>query len=168
MYIFLLILERYLTCEYTLTSMVCGASIRRSFPDVSLCIYPQWEASTLDKSHSNSLLIAIGNIYILARNQCKMPVTLFPMQCMCYMNIHEHTWTAPGYRQNSTCKASAKHLAAVKTSALASPRIHCQTGQITSGSPLWRDLTKVPGLTWPGRESNCTLNLPFLNLQYVI
>jgi hypothetical protein len=33
-YISLLILERYLTCKYTLTSMVCGASIR-SFPDVS-------------------------------------------------------------------------------------------------------------------------------------
>jgi hypothetical protein len=62
-------------------------------------------------------------------------------QCLCYMNIHEHTWTAVGCRPNSTCKASAKHLQAAKTSALASPRIHCQTGR--SGSPLWKDLTKV-------------------------
>jgi hypothetical protein len=64
-------------------------------------------------------------------------------QCMCYMNIHEHTWTAPGCRLNSTGKELAKHLPAAKTSALACLWIHCQTGQITSGSPLWRDLTKV-------------------------
>ncbi len=36
--------------------------------------------------------------------------------------------------RNTACKASAKHLPAAKTSALASPRIHCQTGQIASGS----------------------------------
>jgi hypothetical protein len=61
-----------------------------------------------------------------------------PPKCTCYTNIHEHTWTALKCRPNSTCKASAKHLPAAKTSALASPCIHSQTGQITSGSPLWR------------------------------
>ncbi len=32
------------------------------------------------------------------------------------LSIHEHTWTALGRRRNSTCKASAKHLPAAKTS----------------------------------------------------
>jgi hypothetical protein len=27
---------------------------------------------------------------------------------MCYMNIHEHTWTALGWRPNSTCKGISK------------------------------------------------------------
>ncbi len=30
---------------------------------------PRWEASTLEKSHSNSLLLAIRNIYIRARDR---------------------------------------------------------------------------------------------------
>ncbi len=30
---------------------------------------PAWEASTLEKSHPDSLLIAIGNIYIWARDK---------------------------------------------------------------------------------------------------
>ncbi len=38
-----------------------------------------------------------------------------------YCSTEEHTWTALGCRPNSTCKASAKHLQAAKTSALASP-----------------------------------------------
>ncbi len=33
---------------------------------------PRWEASTLEKSHSKSLLIAIRNSYIWARNQWRM------------------------------------------------------------------------------------------------
>jgi hypothetical protein len=57
--------------------------------------------------------------------------------------VSKHIWThmncARIYcRPKSTCKASAKHLAAAKTSALASLSIQCQTGQITLGSPLWR------------------------------
>ncbi len=67
--------------------------------------------------------------------------------------LHEDTWTALGCRPNTTCKASAKHMPAAKTSAFASLRIHCQIGQITSGSPLWRDLTKVISIlnqrSWP-------------------
>jgi hypothetical protein len=45
---------------------------------------PQWEASTLEKSHSNSLLTAIWNIHISAHEMA-------PPQFVCYMNIHEHT-----------------------------------------------------------------------------
>ncbi len=37
---------------------------------------PRWEASTLEKSHSNSFLIAIRNIYILARDQWRMLATI--------------------------------------------------------------------------------------------
>jgi hypothetical protein len=67
------------------------------------------DASTLEKSHSNSLLIADPNILHInawpVENAHNMPPP------MCY--IHEHTWTtwtALGFRPNSTCKASAKHL----------------------------------------------------------
>ncbi len=82
------------------------------------------------------LLIAIRNIYILYESATSGKCLRhgFP-QCMCYMNIHEHTLSALRCRPNSTCKASAKYLPAAKTAALASPHIHCQTGQITSGSP---------------------------------
>jgi hypothetical protein len=40
---------------------------------------PRWEAITLEKSHSNSLLIAIRNIYVRARDMAP------PMW------LHEHT-----------------------------------------------------------------------------
>jgi hypothetical protein len=61
-------------------------------------------------------------------------------QCMCYMNIHEHTWTALGSRPNSTCKASGniKKCQLPRHQALANPHINYLAGQITSGSPLWR------------------------------
>ncbi len=85
---------------------------------------PRWEVRTLEKSHSNSLLIASWKIYIWVRNQWRML-----------------SWTALGCRLISICKASAKHHLAAKTSTLAS--FHCQTGQIKLGPPLWRDLTKV-------------------------
>jgi len=85
---------------------------------------PQREVRTLEKSHSNSLLIASWKIYIWVRNQWRML-----------------TWTALGCRLIIICKASAKHHLAAKTSTLAS--FHCQTGQIKLGPPLWRDLTKV-------------------------
>jgi hypothetical protein len=85
---------------------------------------PRREVRTLEKSHSNSLLIASWKIYIWVRNQWRML-----------------TWTALGCRLIIICKASAKHHLAAKTSTLAS--FHCQTGQIKLGPPLWRDLTKV-------------------------
>ncbi len=58
---------------------------------------PQWESSTPEKSHSNSLLIAIRNIYILARNMAPLSA--------CVTWTQEHTWTALWCRPNSTCKA---------------------------------------------------------------
>ncbi len=61
-------------------------------------------------------------------------------QCMCYKDIQEHTWTALGCRSNSTCKSFSPEY---WHQAIASQRIHCQARQITSESPLWRDLTKV-------------------------
>ncbi len=86
--------------------------------------------------------------------------------CMCYMKIHEHTWNALWCRPNSTCKESAKHLPAAKTSAHASRHIHCQTGQITSGFTTMKRLDQghlhpkleVPRLTCPGREANLGLH----------
>ncbi len=69
-----------------------------------------------------------------------------PSACVtwAYMNTHEHTWTAPGCGLNSTCKASANNQPAAKKSGTwKSLRSHCRAGQITSRSPLWRDLTKV-------------------------
>ncbi len=77
-------------------------------------------------------------------------------QCMCYMNILEHTWTALGRWPNSTCKVDGllpgRHLA--------SPSV--------SGSPLQRELTRhlYPNLrsqdwdvparnwTWASREGS--------------
>ncbi len=58
----------------------------------------------------------------------------------CYVNIHEHTRTALGSRPNSTCKAFNPEY---WHQALASHRFQCKARQITSGSPLWRDLTKI-------------------------
>ncbi len=57
----------------------------------------QWEASTQAKGYSNSVLIAIPEhlLYILARDTA-------PSSACAYMNIHEHTWAAPGCRLNST------------------------------------------------------------------
>ncbi len=87
------------------------------------------EASTQAKGFSNSVLIAIPEhlLYILARDTA-------PSSACAYMNIHEHTWAALGCRLNST---------EYWYQTLASPHIHCQARQITSGSPLWRDMTKV-------------------------
>ncbi len=94
---------------------------------------PGWKASTISKTYSNSALLAIWNInlwapYMAARSACG------------YMNIHEHTWAALRCRPNSTCKwFNPKYW----HQALASLRIHGQARQITSGSPLQRDLTMV-------------------------
>ncbi len=105
---------------------------------------PLWEAITLEKSHSNSLLIAIRNIYIWA---CDMA----PPSAYGYMNIH--TWAAIECRPNSCMCQRCINLTHIV------PLVW-----ITSESPLWRDLRldqgyphpklEVPRLTCPGRESN--------------
>jgi len=48
---------------------------------------PRWETSSLEKSHLNSLLIAIGNIYIRARDQWRMIATWLPP----VHELHDHT-----------------------------------------------------------------------------
>ncbi len=121
----------------------------------------QLEASTLEKSHLNSLWIAIRNIYIGPRDKWRMLATWLP-QCMCYMNIHEHTWTALWCRPNRTCKASAKHLAAAKTSgtcksqySLSSRTDHVGvTTMKRLDQGVLRPKLEVPRLTCLGRESS--------------
>ncbi len=54
---------------------------------------PALQVGTLAKSYSNSLFITIQNKYL-------KPPHGSP-RCMCYVNIHEHTWTALGCRPNS-------------------------------------------------------------------
>ncbi len=110
-----------------------------AYPNPELNLGLQWKEHTW-KSHWNSFLIAIRNIYKWVRNRGECSRHDYPL-CMCYMSIQENTWTAVGCRPNSTFKVSAKTLPAAKTSS--SPRIHCQAGHIMLGSPLWRDLTKV-------------------------
>ncbi len=61
---------------------------------------PRWEASTRGKNHSNSLLIAIGNIYIWACNQWRILTTWLPPVHVLY----EHTWTALWCGPNSSCQ----------------------------------------------------------------
>ncbi len=77
-----------------------------------------------------------------------------PQSSCGYINIHEHTWAALGCGPNSTRKSFNPEY---WHQALASPRIRCQARQITTGSPLWRDLTKVisilPRLTCLGHEA---------------
>jgi hypothetical protein len=89
---------------------------------------PPWEASSLEKNHLNSLLIAIRNFYILARECRDMAPPPPPVNVG--HESHEPTWTALGCSLNSTCKADGLLLPRRR---LASPRILCQTGQITSG-----------------------------------
>ncbi len=108
---------------------------------------PWWKASTLEKSHLICVLIALPNIYICvwASEQWRMLVTWLP-QCMCYMNIHEHTLTAPGCRPNSSLV-----LAWHQQSICQLPRHqHLQVRAFTvkqdrsrRGYHLWTDLTKV-------------------------
>ncbi len=120
---------------------------------------PQWEASTQERSHLNSLLMAIRNIW--PRDQWRMLVTWLP-QCMCYINIHEHTWTALRCRPNRTCKASAKHLPAAKTSgtcksqySLSSRTDHVVvTTMKRLDQAVLRPKLEVPRLTCLGRESS--------------
>ncbi len=105
----------------------------------------RWETSTLENSHSNILLIAIWNIYIWACDRWRMLATWLP-QCMCYMNIHERTWTALVCTLSSTCKASANHLLAAKTPALVTTMKRLDQGHL-------HPKLEVPGLTCPGWES---------------
>ena len=99
------------------------------------------EPSTLEKRLSNSLLLAIQeHLHMSARQVENAHNMASSSVCVSwtYMKTHElHQdvgWIA---------LESHQHLPAAKTSALASPRIHCETGHIRPGSPLWRDLTKV-------------------------
>ncbi len=62
------------------------------------------------------------------------------LYCMCSMNIHEHIQTALGCWPNSAGKAFNP---GYFISTFASQRFQCQARQITSGSPLWRDWTKI-------------------------
>jgi len=57
----------------------------------------QWKGSTLENSHSHSLLIATRNIYIWARDQWRVLATwLLPVHVLHEHAVHEHTWTAIG------------------------------------------------------------------------
>ncbi len=94
---------------------------------------PCWEARILEKSHSNSLFIAIRNIYVWVHDMA-------PPQCICYKNIHEHTWSALGCGPNNTCKADG---------------VQVHMFWITSWSPLWRDLTKVISILTGGPRNAC-------------
>ncbi len=74
-------------------------------------------------------------------------------QCMCYMNIHEHTWTALGCRPKSTCKADGL----MPNRWLASPRVrnHIEVTimkRLDHGHP--HPELEIPGLTCPA--GNCT------------
>ncbi len=81
-------------------------------------------------------------------------------QCMCYMNLHEHTWTALGYKPNSTCKALAKHLPAAKTSgtcksaySLSSRTEHVRVTTMKSlNQGHLHPKLEVPRLTCPSRD----------------
>ncbi len=123
-----------------------------------------WEANTRTKSYSKSVLIAIWNIYIWRPDKA-------PHSACGYMNINEHTWAAPGCRPKSTCKSfNPEHW----HQALASPRIHYQARQITTGSPLW-SMERLeqdhfhPKLEVPGNEPGpswweaCTLAKSYSN-----
>jgi hypothetical protein len=103
----------------------------------------QWEATTLEESHLNSLLIAIQPSTYERRTSREYSLH-GSSQCMCYMNIHECTLPALGCRPNSTCKVSAKHLRVAKTSGswMSAYSLSSETDH-ASGTPLWRDLTKV-------------------------
>jgi hypothetical protein len=96
---------------------------------------PRWEASALEKSNSNSLVINIRDIYIWSRSQWRLLAPCLPPVHV----LHEHTWT------HMNCRiALAIGMSAAKTSGPCCKSAYSlQTGQITSGSPLWRDLTKV-------------------------
>jgi hypothetical protein len=116
----------------------------------------KWEASTLEESHLNSLLLAIQNIYIWAYDQQRM---LPPVHV-----LHEHTWTALGCRPYSTCKASAKHLPVAKTSGTCKSAysLSSETDHFGFGNTTMKRLDQghlhlkleVPGLTCPVRKSN--------------
>jgi hypothetical protein len=49
--------------------------------------WPRWEASSLEKSHSNIMLIAIWNIYIRAGDQWRILATkvLWALRTVCNM-----------------------------------------------------------------------------------
>ncbi len=112
-------------------------------------------ASTVGGEHSrkeplNSLWIVIRNIYIWPRDKWRMLATWLPQ------------WTALGCKPNSTCKASAKHLPAAKTSgtcksqySLSSRTDHVGvTTMKRLDQGVLRPKLEVPRLTCLGRESS--------------
>ncbi len=72
---------------------------------------------------------------------------------MCYIDIHEHTWTALGCKPNSTCKVDgflpSRHLASPRVLNHGGVTIKERLDQIH----LYPNL-EVPGLTCSGWESN--------------
>ncbi len=95
---------------------------------------PRWEASTPAKSYLNRLWIAVRNTYILASSMAPAVHVV----AWTFMDTHElhHDVGRIALAIHSTLDIDIMQ-------ALASPRIHCQARQITSGSPIWRDLAKV-------------------------
>ncbi len=77
------------------------------------------------------------------------PTTWLP-QWMCYLTMHEHTWTALLCRPNSTCKADGL----MPSRCLASPRVsnHVTMERLDKGH--LHSKLKGPGFTCPSRESN--------------
>ncbi len=110
---------------------------------------PRSEASTLEKSDSNSLLIAILNICKWAHDMA--------LPSACVTGTYMNTLTALGCRPNSTCKADGL----LPSRHLASPRVSNHIGVTTmerlEQCHLYPKL-EVPGLTCPGWESNLGLH----------
>jgi hypothetical protein len=98
---------------------------------------PLWEASTLEKSHTNSVFMAIWHIYIWARNQWRMLATWLPPVHV----LHEHTWT----HMNCTRIRAKYHLQGISKQLPA-----VKQDRSCRGSPPWKDLTIHPKLEVPG------------------
>jgi hypothetical protein len=105
---------------------------------------------------SNSLFIAIRNIYIRACSHGESSRNGPPVHV-----LHELTWSAIGCRPNSTCKASARHKPAAKTSGTCKStyskwsmidHVRVTTLERLDHSHLHLKL-EVPGLTCPGWKS---------------
>ncbi len=123
-------------------------------------------ASTVEKTHSNSLLTCNYSEHTYEHGYHGKCLRHGSPQCMCYMNIHDHTWTALGFRPNSTCKASERHLPAAKTSgtykstySLSRRTDHVGiTTMMRLDQGHWHPKLEVPRLTCLGRDLNSGLH----------
>ncbi len=106
------------------------------------------EASTLEKSHSNSLY----NVQLVNGYSEHLHLSLRHGSTQC-MNIHEHTWTVLGCRPNSTCKADGLLPSWRPASPCVSNHVGVTTMERLDQGHLHPKL-EVPGLTCLGRESN--------------